>query len=337
MTAAAGHGEEGGGPLSVLGVDPAEERLYRQLLRTGPVSVGSLAVALELPEDEAEQLVGALALRGLLTPASDGLGSWCALPPQIAVESLIRRRERELSGARQALLTLVEEHTLASISFEGGPVELLDSSGLTQRWAELEAAVEQEMLVLSKAPFVRRADRTEQVMDVLERRVECRCVYDRSALDQPGSLRSINRFQAAGEQIRVADQLPLKMLIADRRVALLAVGPRQPGFWLMVKRSHLLDGLVVLFDLIWDRSVPLHAEPDNDGDGAPQLGDDAQLLSLLVGGMTDAAIARQLGSSVRTVQRRVNRLMQRAGVHSRAQLAWQAARQSWLGGWRDEQ
>ena len=58
--------------------------------------------------------------------------------------------------------------------------------------------------------------------------------------------------------------------------------------------------------------------------------EDAELLALLFGGLTDAAIARQTGASVRTVQRRVTRLMLRAGVQSRAQLAWQAARWGWL-------
>ncbi|MFB7025758.1 MULTISPECIES: hypothetical protein [unclassified Streptomyces] len=337
MTPAAGRREGVEGRLSALGVNPAEERLYRRLLQIGPVSMGGLSAALGQPPAELDPAVRALARRGLVTAAADGSGRWCALPPQSAVEPLIRRRERELADARQALLALVAEHTTASRAPQGGPVELLDNAGLTRRWAEVEAAVAKEMLVLSKAPLVRHADRTEEVLTLLERRVECRCVYDRSALDQPGSLRSVNRFHAAGEQVRVADRLPMKMMVADRQVALVPVGPRLPGSWLMIRQSDLLDGLVTLFELVWSRSVPFRGEQEREGAGALPPDEDAQLLSMLVGGMTDAAIGRQTGTSVRTVQRRVNRLMQRAGVHSRAQLAWQSARQTRLGEWADEE
>ncbi|MFC9386947.1 LuxR C-terminal-related transcriptional regulator [Streptomyces venezuelae] len=328
MTSPTGRRQGRDGRLAVLGVTPAEERLYRRLLEAGPVSLDRLATGGGPPQAELEQMLGTLVRRGLVTAAADGSGRWCPLPPQVAVEPLIRSRERELSAARRALLSLVAEHRSDSRAPRCGPVELLDEAAMTRRWAEVEAGVERELLVLSKAPFLGGPGRTAQVLDVLARRVECRCVYDRSALDRPGALRSVNEFHEAGEQVRFADRLPVKLMVADRRVALLPAGPEQPGFWLSVRASDLLDGLVTLFELIWSRSVPL--QDGTDHAGVALLGDDAQLLSLLVGGMTDAAIARQLGSSVRTVQRRVNRLMRRAGAHSRAQLAWQAARQSWL-------
>lgn len=75
---------------------------------------------------------------------------------------------------------------------------------------------------------------------------------------------------------------------------------------------------------------PVRSDTDVTGAGLPAS--DVQLLGLLFAGLTDAAIARQLDTSVRTVQRRLTRLMERAGVGNRAQLAWQAARGGWLVG-----
>jgi len=54
------------------------------------------------------------------------------------------------------------------------------------------------------------------------------------------------------------------------------------------------------------------------------------LLSLLLSGLTDEAIAAHRGTSVRTVQRRVHALMDLAHVRTRMQLAWEAARQGWV-------
>lgn len=333
MTLAAARQDGVPGPLFALGVGPEEERVYRRLLRLGPSSVDAVAEATGLAAEEADRLAESLEARGLLTTSGGDRSRWIAVAPQIGVEALIRRRERELSDARRTLVSLVAEHRDAAsgMSGRGGPVELLKTSeALARRQAELEAGVEREMMVLSKAPFVRGTDRTAEVLDLLGRKVECRSVYDRSALDRPGALRTITAYRSAGERIRVADGLPMKILIADRSAALVPVGPHCPGEWMMIGRSDLLDGLVALFELIWSRSVPLSAAPHHDGAGEPLPRADAELLTLLFGGLTDAAIARQTGASVRTVQRRVTRLMLRAGVQSRAQLAWQATRWGWL-------
>ncbi|MFN8167867.1 MAG: hypothetical protein U0S36_03690 [Candidatus Nanopelagicales bacterium] len=45
--------------------------------------------------------------------------------------------------------------------------------------------------------------------------------------------------------------------------------------------------------------------------------------------MTDQALAGQLGLSLRTVQRRIRVLMDKAGVDTRIQLGWYAGRANW--------
>ena len=58
---------------------------------------------------------------------------------------------------------------------------------------------------------------------------------------------------------------------------------------------------------------------------------DARILTLLLAGLTDQAIGGQLGMSLRTVQRRVSGLMDRAAVVTRFQLGHEAARRGWVG------
>ena len=55
----------------------------------------------------------------------------------------------------------------------------------------------------------------------------------------------------------------------------------------------------------------------------------AAILALLLAGMTDQALAGQLGLSLRTVQRRIRVLMDKAGVDTRIQLGWHAGREGW--------
>ena len=56
---------------------------------------------------------------------------------------------------------------------------------------------------------------------------------------------------------------------------------------------------------------------------------DRRILTLMLGGLTDQAVAAQLDISLRTVQRRVRQLEDLAGVRTRMQLGWYAARHDW--------
>jgi DNA-binding NarL/FixJ family response regulator len=55
------------------------------------------------------------------------------------------------------------------------------------------------------------------------------------------------------------------------------------------------------------------------------------MLRLLGTGATEPVIARKLGTSTRTVQRRIAQLQELVGVHSRFQLGMIAANRGWVG------
>jgi DNA-binding NarL/FixJ family response regulator len=100
-----------------------------------------------------------------------------------------------------------------------------------------------------------------------------------------------------------------------------------------VQSGGLLSALISYFEIAWERAYPLW--PNQAGDDLVELrpGDidelDGQILALLLAGMTDQALAGQLGLSLRTVQRRIRVLMDKAGVDTRIQLGWYAGRAGW--------
>jgi DNA-binding NarL/FixJ family response regulator len=131
----------------------------------------------------------------------------------------------------------------------------------------------------------------------------------------------------------VAD-VPVKMTIFDDKAAILPL--RQPADMesrLVVHNPVLVDALSALFEMYWDRALPLHV---NDGraelagpDAAPSE-DDRHLLVLLVGGLTDQEIAAQLGISDRTVRRGVRAMMGRLDAATRFQAGYQAVLRGWI-------
>jgi DNA-binding CsgD family transcriptional regulator len=71
--------------------------------------------------------------------------------------------------------------------------------------------------------------------------------------------------------------------------------------------------------------VPLLPEEASEvlstGSTTPVLGaEDEELVALVSGGLSNEAIARRLGISIRSVQRRLGRLHERYGTNTKAQL-----------------
>ena len=83
----------------------------------------------------------------------------------------------------------------------------------------------------------------------------------------------------------------------------------------IVRHPQLLEALQWLFEAVWDTSVPIITSGFSDTDPRRQM-----LISLLMTGSTDSAIASQLGINVRSVRRWISELMDELGVTTRLQL-----------------
>ncbi|MFJ7628930.1 helix-turn-helix transcriptional regulator [Streptomyces sp. NPDC097595] len=147
-----------------------------------------------------------------------------------------------------------------------------------------------------------------------------RVVVDRAFLTEPEALRALDERLASGNQVRVVDQPLIKLLIADEETAMVQLEAGRS----IILGPPLVRLAVELFESVWQRSRPYLRE---DGDLDPA---DRRLLQLMLSGLTDAATAHQLGTSPRTVQRRLRALMDAASVSSRVQLGWYAMRNNWV-------
>ncbi|MER5741846.1 hypothetical protein ABT097_01065 [Streptomyces sp. NPDC002225] len=200
--------------------------------------------------------------------------------------------------------------------------------------ARIQQRARREVLYFDAPPYW-SVDNTVQ-LDRLSDGVSYRTVYGEQAIEYPGAMTRIDQCLAAGEQARVTARLPMKMMIIDRETAFTcAFGENDPagspGGLVIVDSGPLLDGLVELFERVWADSAPFdHGTPEPRAEHDELDAAEKRLLTLLLGGLTDDAIARHLGVGRRTVLRRARGLMDRAGVATRMQLGWYAARRGWV-------
>ena len=208
------------------------------------------------------------------------------------------------------------------------------AAAVTQRFLQIQLGASEEVcaLVTGTPVAVPGAD-NEAEEQAAERGVRYRVVLERAVLDQPDGIKELTAALGRDERVRVVEKVPTKLVVADRALALVPLTGRsaEPAA-LVVHASGLLELLSGLFESVWRNALPLRLGADGVAEEAPGGPDptDLEILSLLLAGLTDASVAKQLDLGLRTVQRRVKGLMELTGVSTRLQLGWHAYERGWV-------
>lgn len=319
--------------LTELGFSPDEERVYRLLVAQRSAEPRDLAVRAGLDEAAAERIFATLTDRGLVAWSS-ARRKLVAAPPDIAGEVFLLDQAEKLQRARAQFAQLADEYRGAVHQAAAEDViEIIPHGALPQRFEQLQRRARREVVMVDAPPHFVPASQNDVEIEQLAAGVRYRLLYARSVLELAGALDDVGRYVRAGEQARVVDEAPLKVMIVDGEVAiapaLSSTVLTTASDCLLIHRSALLDALVAFFELLWRQATPYRHTFQTDS--ATKLApDQAQLLGLMLSGMTDDVIARQLGVGRRTVARRIRSMLDQAGAGSRIQLGWRAAHLGWL-------
>ncbi|MGW3729738.1 TrmB family transcriptional regulator [Streptomyces sp. F001] len=322
--------------LAAIGLDETHEGAYRALVAVGAADVPDLARRLTLGEYDTERALRRLERHGLAAQSSGRPGRWVAAPPGVALGALLAQQRHELEKAELAAALLAEEYRAAAA--EPAVHDLVEvvigAAAVTQRFLQLQLGASDEVCALVTGnPVAVTGMENHAEEQAAGRGVRYRVVVERSVLDQPHGLTELGAALGRDEQVRVVDQVPTKLVVADRALALVPLtSPVVEPAALVVHASGLLELLSGLFESVWRDALPLRMGDSGvtvEGPDGPD-GTDLEILSLLLAGLTDASVAKQLDLGLRTVQRRVKRLMELTGVTTRLQLGWHAYERGWV-------
>ncbi|MDL2080342.1 helix-turn-helix domain-containing protein [Streptomyces sp. GXMU-J15] len=322
--------------LAAIGLDERHESAYRALVSVGAADVADLARRLTLGERETERALRLLERQGLAAQSSARPGRWVAAPPGVALGALLTQQRHELEKAELAAALLAEEYRAGAA--EAAVHDLVEvvtgADAVARRFLQIQLGAAQEVCALVTGdPVVVSGTENDAEERAADRGVRYRVVVERSVFDLPQGITELSAALGRDEQVRVVDQVPTKLVIADGTLALVPLtAPATEPAALVVHASGLLELLSGLFESVWRDALPLRlgesgvTEEEPDGPDATDL----EVLSLLLAGLTDASVAKQLDLGLRTVQRRVKRLMELTGVTTRLQLGWHAYERGWV-------
>lgn len=323
-----GVGGSSDGALRAAGLDADQMAAYELIISRSSSTMSELVKSWNRPAP-LPSVVAGLEGRGFVTREDDTERRYAAVDPEIALDTPLADYEGQLRRARERVAQLARRYRSRSNATAGATlVEVVAGQrAVLQRITQLQFGAREEICSLDKPPYLGAPGTAAADLELLARGVACRTIYERASVEQPGRLQEAEQLLAAGQRARVLPSVPMKLYLVDRRHAMLPL-QREPASVesaVVVHAPPLLAALSTLFEGLWERALPMQLPAEPAAPGRRISVDEHRLVTLLLSGLTDEAIARQLSLGYRTVQRHIAALMTRLGAHTRFQAGVQAA------------
>ncbi|MER6450433.1 helix-turn-helix transcriptional regulator [Streptomyces venezuelae] len=326
--------------LSSLGLDPVIESVYVALLdRTQ--GVADICARLALPEHVVRSALDRLSELALVRASIESPHHLHAVSPHVGMEILIAEQRSELARHTQRLEAaqaaaarfILDYDGRQSGGTDGAEVKyLVGLDAIRDHLKILNGQVAEELLTFApggpQKPENMQASRPLN-QQLLRRGVQMRTVYLNSIRNDRPTMEHAHWLTEQGCEVRTVPSLPNRMIIYDRKLAMIASDADDTGAGaVQVSSPGMVTALLTLFDSVWQAADQLEA-PVQPAPGELTC-QQAEALRLLALGLTDEAIATRLAVSPRTARRITSSLMTHLGARSRFQAGVLAIQQGFL-------
>ncbi len=148
---------------------------------------------------------------------------------------------------------------------------------------------------------------------------QLRTLYPQSVMDDAGGRAYLASWAEVGEQQRLSLEPPSDFAVFGMHAVMAVAGWGDAhADYVLIREPMVIQAFAALFDYAFEKGLPVPREG--------RVVDD-EFLRLMARGVKDESIARYLGVSLRTVRRRVSRLMEEYAVETRFQLGAAMARE----------
>lgn len=320
-------GDPGSTDLRALGLTDDDVRVYLALMGR---PAGTQAELSKLPT--CADVGVAAALRrltetGLVLRERGRPHRYVCAQPDVSIEIAARQVEQGLISARASVAGLMQTFGHGRADDTDHLVDVVRGSRevLTRRAIQLFVSARGEIRTLQghvsdEQVSTDVADATRTAFtSALEQGRHVRAVYGADRVRDLSTLRAcLAGDHALGAEHRLVASLPCRIFLYDdvcASITLMDAEARIEGMCI-IRRSPMLDALSELFERTWAEGVSLHPERP---DGVAWQ-DSRALIEGLNAGLSDHAIARRLGWSRSTFQRRMRVLHEEYRAANRFQL-----------------
>lgn len=255
--------------LVQLGLTLSEARVYVSLLRASALTPAEAAASAGIARPRVYEALRLLEEHGFATSVLDGnVTRSRALPPRFALDEWLRRRDQDRRAVSEQeadlaadLVARLPEPTPADL--EGGFFSYMEGvygrGRISDTLRGMVDAAESRILNMTQPPWIQpRARWNVAEISAVRRGVEVRMLVTPSGLADRGRWEPLAE---AGGYVRVADSIPMKLIVCDRKQAMTSLRDPTTGEQglsnVVIRHPDIVHSLELLFEDEWKRAEPV--------------------------------------------------------------------------------
>jgi sugar-specific transcriptional regulator TrmB len=255
--------------LIEFGLSEREAKVYLALLNRRNATLADLQKLSGIPQCKMSEIVRRLVRQGYCLERRSGKKrTFEVLDPKTALAARVPQIELQLQRARGLIEELSQRFTSEADSPDPGEfIEILHGSeNIHHHYCRLLKNARREVLGFGRPPYTcsspeKVEEQGRETESFLKRGGVSRWVYQVDAENQTWLYPGLKFLQKRGVEIRMAERLPLKMMIFDRSEVFVAQEnlfvPRGELTMAIIKNSAISNAFHILFDFFWEQAEEL--------------------------------------------------------------------------------
>ncbi len=269
--------------LQQIGLTKREAEVYIALLQRKEFTAPELTKMTTITRTKIYEILQNLVHKGIITESSrNGNKMYRSIDPKIALQNIITNYEQTVEQKkiefeeRQKIDIEMKRHAAGLLEKElvslhediadnlepFDYIEMLtDIRQIGERWVAIQQSTKKELLVFTKPPYTTPAleDNIEQEKELFRKQnIVVKGLYEYGGLTQEqleSLVRSVEIYREIGEEARLIEKLPMKLVISDEALVMFALNDRislKPNITSMyVDHPNYAAALKKMFESYW--------------------------------------------------------------------------------------
>ncbi len=255
--------------LLEIGLTEYEAKAYLVLLKQNVVGATEITKISNITRGRIYDILNLLIEKGFCITVPGTIKKFQAVNPEVAIHNLIELHNKKGQRMKETAAKLQElydnqEDTSSPLDY----IHVLTSKpSMIKKYHELDNNSKEIVRTFNKAPYVEVLDpasvmeRSAFLKESLKRGKIEKSLYEIDKDNTDEFIKELQFFIDPREEIRLCDHLPMKMLISDNNAVMISLrnsgNPKLKLTSMIVEHSDLTDALIELFDIYWEKAIPL--------------------------------------------------------------------------------
>ena len=257
--------------LIKIGLTKSQAVIYINLLKKQSFTASEVSKISEISRAKTYEILNQLVKKGLCVEILGSVKKYSPANPDNAFNGMIQRYEQDCKQEleyKKILKSNISESLLPLFFSEKKHTDPLDyiqiireKSAITAKFESLHKEAKEQILCFAKSPYIIATGKNIPGFNTLKRGVILKTIYEFRDTKKEDIKREIQSFIKGGEQVKIFQDLPVKMEVYDKKIVLLALVDNMPSkqsfTTLIIQHPEIAKTFIKLFDNLWDEAMTL--------------------------------------------------------------------------------